>query len=449
MWQCSDDDCGALNNDDIYRCHRCDKIKPYFPRPVYADSPTSPDEQEGGSSPPPPTVSQPTAVSGDMVEMQRMSPYQDPWGGARPKAQVTRTGKSSRAEDRHPLVWEEPKGRSAASRPSEREQHRPGHTGEHHSGSGDSVLNFPDTECRIILIGRTGNGKSSAGNTILGMVKFVEGGGFSSETDRCHLYTATRFGIPVEVVDTPGFFDTNTPEEQLLKEIRSCIGMVSPGPHAVALVIQGGRFTSEQVDTVEQVRALFGPKVMNHILVIFTFGDILSKGQGEGRCEDVIGEKLEKAPQELRKLIKDDLNNRFVVFNNVGTPREKEPQVRALLLMVRDMLRRNENKPFSAPILEECENAVRDYEARVLALLNTSDPVTRQQIRGVFRRLMEKDEDTQEVLENVLQTQADVVQARRQLEETKGVMEIMIRQHKNRVDELLHELNSRSSCAIL
>ncbi|KAL8598208.1 hypothetical protein ACOMHN_043279 [Nucella lapillus] len=563
MWKCSDNACGALNGEDVYRCHFCDSVKPYNMSPVYAD-PTSSDSplssftelvvEEGspqgewmsqgvgrrqgeGNAPgegraqgeerapgrvqgegrpqgrapgegrvqgegrpqgraqgegrepgrpqgewrpqgegrsqgraqgewrpqgewraqSPPAVSQRRAA--EMVEMTPMRPNQDSaWGGARPKAPATRRGMlgtdspTSADEDRRPLMSEQAadcSGAQSEGRPprydrGQNQQYTPVARAGYES---EQVLGFPDSECRLILIGRTGNGKSSAGNTLLGMAKFLESGGFSSETTTCQMYRAERFGIPVEVVDTPGFFDTNTPEEQLVNDIRSCIGMVSPGPHAIALVI-GGRFTAEQVETVEHVRAVFGSKVMGHMLVIFTFGDMLSRGQGEGRCEDVIEEKLEKAPQELRKLIKEDLDNRYVVFNNNGTLREKERQVRALLLMVRRILHNNKNRSFSAPLLEKCENAVRDYEARVLALLNSNDPVTRQQIRRVFRKLMDKDENTQQVLEEVLKTQADATLVREDLEETKNIMGAMIRQHKQNTDELIHRLKCRR-CVLL
>ncbi|KAL0203420.1 hypothetical protein M9458_001438, partial [Cirrhinus mrigala] len=62
----------------------------------------------------------------------------------------------------------------------------------------------------------------------------------------------------VAVIDTPGLFDPSFTIEEMVSRIKLCIPHSSPGPHVFLLVLEPGRFTKEDRDTVDIFLKIFG-----------------------------------------------------------------------------------------------------------------------------------------------------------------------------------------------
>ncbi len=120
----------------------------------------------------------------------------------------------------------------------------------------------------IIALGKTGQGKSSTLNTILGQEKFAIGNSMQAVTNRAESAIRTE-GRFVRCVDTVGLFDAKTSLKDTVKQLDYCAQLCSDGVHAILIVVRGNdRLTKDGVAALNILKEKYithKVRIMNHI----------------------------------------------------------------------------------------------------------------------------------------------------------------------------------------
>ncbi|XP_050411760.1 GTPase IMAP family member 8 isoform X1 [Patella vulgata] len=259
------------------------------------------------------------------------------------------------------------------------------------SSTGTSVTSICQfgQDIRLVLIGKSGTGKSSLGNNLLGRKEFKSTSLQNTNTliPECRRGSIQLGdGTNLVVVDTPGIADTTTSTTETFEELTRCIELSNPGPHVFVLVLKIDRFTQEEMNIIKHLKYWFGQDFMKYAVFIFTGKDSLDYDGS------TIGQHIEGSPSEIKALIR-EAGGRIAAINN----RVPGPELKAVMNLVKQTVQINNGQYYTQHMYRQ---AVKEREGQPSLMeddqfKDVKDLRIREMLRGQTRR-----QDTKDQVEN-------------------------------------------------
>lgn len=286
----------------------------------------------------------------------------------------------------------------------------------------------------MVVIGKTGAGKSATCNMIIGKDMFKSGismaGGVTTETQHQRVDV---YGQKLLLIDTPGVFDTKSAADKTEREIKKCIGIGAPGLHAILFVMRLDRFTEEDTNTIDTFLKYFGKSEMEaHVIIVFTHGDEL----GNIDLEDYLSETA----QELQVFM-DRCDKRRVVFNNKLPMEQRFSQVHGLMSLIGKFRLEKEMEYYTDDLFKAAE---RSMQIREDEIRNTIKEEMEKLVKEKEEMFEKEYAEREASLENLETDKEKIERNRKGLQDFKCKQQNELAKFKDMCDEIIKNVRQQA-----
>uniref|UniRef100_A0A3B3QNY7 AIG1-type G domain-containing protein n=1 Tax=Paramormyrops kingsleyae TaxID=1676925 RepID=A0A3B3QNY7_9TELE len=215
-------------------------------------------------------------------------------------------------------------------------------TGRRRKSSMDKPLNMP-ADLRIVLFSSRSHLQFIVSNCILGRQVFMPAEGSLSQSLK---NLGETEGRRVSVINSPNFFEKDLTQQHIKKELKRCVCLSCPGPHAVLLTLDLEDISATDVRIVEELTKYFGDNILKYTILLLCH---------EGKEEDSSLEDRLQKDINLREIM-DKFGHQYHLFNknSVGAG--------PLLERIESLVAENGDRFFTNYKYEEIEGSIRKEE---------------------------------------------------------------------------------------
>lgn len=192
----------------------------------------------------------------------------------------------------------------------------------------------------------------------------------SFDSHSCHIQfeEANRFDQKIIIVDTPGFYNTEgVTNEEILSKIKQALILLTPGPHAIILVVKGDtRYGEEDCNIANLITQYLGNEMLSHFFVIFTCRDLC------GKSNDQLVALIKNTVQQEMKTLISNCKDRYFFFDNTSS---EENQVKQLIEEISKNIRINGGNHYTNTALQYGRSRTRFCKTLMYILEVLSAPI--------------------------------------------------------------------------